>query len=193
MRYPLEHKDRIHHRIVRAASRRLRLRGGEGVPIAGLMRELHLTHGGFYRHFDNKEQLFTEAITDGFEEVGAMLVQAAEQALPGHEVRALIETYLSPQHCEKAAEGCPFAALVSEIGRQPRGVRTAFESALRAHARRIAQFLPGTTEEEREGNFAVLFSGMAGTLGLARAVSDSDARGRMLEAAKALYIKAFAA
>src|SRR5712692_4234286 len=115
MRYPVEHKERTHRRIVRAASRQLRGRGGEGVPIANLMRELHLTHGGFYRHFSSKEQLYTEAIADGFEDVGAMLVRAAEQAPRGYEMQAIIDTYLSEQHCEKAADGCPFAALVSEI------------------------------------------------------------------------------
>jgi len=191
MRYPVEHKEQTHQRIVRAASRRLRGRGSEGVPIAGLMRELRLTHGGFYRHFSNKEQLYAEALADGFEEVGAMLVRAAEQAPKGHELQAIIDTYLSEGHCGQASDGCPFAALVSEIGRQPRAVRTAFESALRAHTRRIGRFLPGASEEERERTFSLLFSGMAGTLGLARATSDPATRRRILEGAREMYLKAF--
>jgi len=35
------------------------------------MRELGLTHGGFYKHFDSKQQLLAEAITKGFEEMEA--------------------------------------------------------------------------------------------------------------------------
>jgi TetR/AcrR family transcriptional repressor of nem operon len=191
MRYPVEHKEQTRQRIVRAASRRLRGRGSEGLPIAELMRDLRLTHGGFYRHFSNKEQLYREALANGFEDVGAMLVRAAERATRGHELEAIIDTYLSEEHCDHAADGCPFAALVSEIGRQPRSVRTAFESALRAHARRIGRFLPGASEEQRERNFSLLFSGMAGTLGLARATSEPAARRRILEGAREMYLNAF--
>jgi TetR/AcrR family transcriptional repressor of nem operon len=191
MRYPVDHKEQTHQRIVRAASRRLRGRGSQGVPIADLMRELRLTHGGFYRHFINKEQLYAEALADGFEDVGARLVRAAEQAPKGHELQAIIETYLSEGHCERASDGCPLAALVSEISRQPRAVRTAFEGALRAQARRIGRFLPGASEEERARNFSLLFSGMAGTLVMARATSDPATRRRILEGARAMYLKTF--
>jgi TetR/AcrR family transcriptional repressor of nem operon len=192
MRYPAEHKEQTRRRIVRAASRRLRGRGSAGVPITDLMRELRLTHGGFYRHFSNKAQLYAEALADGFEDVGSMLVAAAEQAPRGHELRAIIDAYLSEEHCGRASDGCPFAALISEIGRQPRAVRAAFEGALRAHTRRIGRFLSGATEEERERNFSLLFSGMAGTLSLARATGDRATRRRLLDGAREVYRKAFA-
>jgi hypothetical protein len=58
MRYPAGHKELTRERIVRAAARRFRSRGTEGAGIGDLMRDLRLTHGGFYRHFDSKERLF---------------------------------------------------------------------------------------------------------------------------------------
>src|SRR2546426_8007774 len=61
MRYPTQHKQQTRQRIVRAASRRFRSRGTEGATIGTLMRDLRLTHGGFYRHFRSKEELFVAA------------------------------------------------------------------------------------------------------------------------------------
>ncbi len=69
MRYAAEHKQQTRQRIVRAAARRFRSRGAEGATIGTLMRDLRLTHGGFYRHFGNKEQLFLEAFEQALKEV----------------------------------------------------------------------------------------------------------------------------
>ena len=105
MRYPADHKQETRARIVRAAARRFRSRGSEGAAISDLMRDLRLTHGGFYRHFDSKEDLFTEAFTAGLEQVSERLVRAAEAAPREGELKALIHTYLSPEHCDDAANG----------------------------------------------------------------------------------------
>ena len=66
MRYSAEHKQETRKRIVRAAARQFCRHGGKGLAIADLMRELGLTHGGFYKHFDSKQQLLAEAIS-GFD------------------------------------------------------------------------------------------------------------------------------
>lgn len=191
MRYPAHRKQETHKRIVGAASRRFRGRGGEGVAIADLMRELKLTHGGFYRHFDSKEQLFAEAVAKGLEEVAAKLTRSGYEGEAPRSLKAIIETYLSPEHCANPAEGCPVAALASEIARHPRAVRILFDRALRNYTKGIAKLLPGETESERQRNVLVLLSGMAGALSMARAVADEDVRKKILQAAKEFYINAF--
>ena len=162
MRYPAEHKQETRARIVRAAARRFRSSGGEGAAISDLMRDLRLTHGGFYRHFDSKEDLFAEAFAAGLEQVAERLVRAAEAAPRGGEVKALIDAYLSPEHCDDVANGCPVAALVAEVRRRPAATRRAFQHAVRAHIARMARFVPGQTDEERQKTAVMLFSGMAG-------------------------------
>ena len=116
-------------RIVRAAARRFRSRGGEGAAIWDLMRDLRATHGGFYRHFDSKEDLFAEAFADGLEQVADRLVRAAEAAPGGGELKALIDAYLSPEHCDDVANGCPVAVLTAEVTRRPAATRRAFQQA----------------------------------------------------------------
>jgi len=96
---------------VRAAARQFCRPEGKGSAIADLMRELGLTHGGFYKHFDSKQQLLAEAITKGFEEMEAG--NAVRKAKPGAELRMIIEHYLRLEPCSNPGAGCPMAALSS--------------------------------------------------------------------------------
>ncbi|PYQ94823.1 MAG: hypothetical protein DMF96_24515 [Acidobacteria bacterium] len=124
MRYSAEHKQQTRERIVRAAARRFRGRGGEGAGIRDLMRDLRLTHGGFSRHFESKEGLFGEPFEQSLKEVGDRVTKAIEQAPPGSQLKALIDTYLDIEHCNDVAGGCPVAALASEVARRPRAARS---------------------------------------------------------------------
>ncbi|HEX3229189.1 MAG TPA: TetR/AcrR family transcriptional regulator, partial [Pyrinomonadaceae bacterium] len=189
--YTPQHKQETRERIVRAASRHFRRRGGKGVAIADLMSNLDLTHGGFYRHFDNKEQLRVEAVAKGFEDVRANFLAAVKEAPPADQLKAFIEEYLSLDHCANPADGCPIAALASEVARYPRTLRVKMGRAMQEHIETLAKFMPGATEEERERNCFVLVSGMSGALTVARTTADPELRKTILEAAKEFYIKTF--
>jgi TetR/AcrR family transcriptional repressor of nem operon len=190
MRYPAEHKEETRDRIVHAASRRFR-RAGAGVGIGQLMKTLKMTHGGFYRHFKSKDDLLVQALDMSFKEMGARMRATIAKAPPGRELEFAIETYLSEKHCADAAGGCPVAALAAEIGRQPRAVRASFDRAVRSIETAMARFMTGATEEERQRKAGVLFTGMSGTLAVARAVSDDQQRRAILSAARRIYIEAF--
>jgi len=190
MRYSADHKDRVRKQIVRAASRRFRGRGSEGVPIADLMRDLELTHGGFYRHFPCKEELFREALLDGLAEGKARMAAAVEGAPAGQELEAIINAYLSPEHCMNPAVGCPIAALTTEVARHSKKTRSRFARALEGHGDELGRFLPGRTAAARRSAGMLLFAGMAGVLNLARAAPDKAVRRRILEEGRAFYIRA---
>lgn len=190
MRYPREHKQETRERIVRAAARRFRSRGTEGATIGTLMHDLRLTHGGFYRHFDSKEELFIEAFGESLEELSRKMLSALENVPRGGELKALINRYLDTEHSDDVAGGCPVAALATEVARRPPKTRAALLQILKNHMAKAAKFIPGATEEERERKARVLFSGMAGTLNLARVIVDEDQRRRFLEDAKKFYFEA---
>jgi len=191
MRYSTEHKQETRERIVRTASRHFRRCGESGVGIADLMSKLKLTHGGFYKHFGSKDELLAEAIAKAFEEVEERFNGAVSKAKPGTKLKSLIENYLSLEHCANPGEGCPMAALASEIGRFPKAARAEFEKAMRRRVKQAAGLLPGKTERERERNCLALMSGLVGTVNVARALSDPTARKTVLDASKDFYIKAF--
>ncbi len=191
MRYPAEHKQETRDRIVDAAARRFR-RAGANVGIGQLMKTLKMTHGGFYRHFKSKDDLVIEALLRGFDDVRERVGAAVANAQPGRELQTIIETYLSDRHCADVGGGCPVAALGSELARQPRAVRQALEKAVQQVTMRVARFTRGATEKERQQRARVLFSAMAGTLALARAVPDEETRRSILAEARKIYVETFA-
>src|SRR5712692_2733682 len=166
MRYSAEHKQETRERIVKAAARRFRSRGSQGAVIGDHMKDLRLTHGGFYRHFDSKEDLFVEAFQHGVNDISLRISEAIEHAPPGGELKAFIDAYLDIDHCDNLAEGCPVAALATELARRPPAsrARTAFLKVLTDRTRRTAQYMPGATGEERERKARMLMSGMVGTV-----------------------------
>lgn len=188
MRYTQDHVDTTRRRIVEAASRRFRAEGG-AVGIATLMRELSLTHGGFYRHFGSKDALFQEALEAAVDEMAGHMTRIADAAGPEAARAAIVETYLSERHCEHPADGCPLAALGTDITRLPRRSRDACQRVLMAYARRLAPYMPGATSADREQHAVLLFSGMAGTLTLARSLGDRERRRRLLADARAFYLR----
>src|ERR1700726_4240999 len=66
MGYSKAQKEKTHNRIVSIASKRFREKGLAGFPIAELMKEAGLTVGGFYKHFDSRDELVAEAVGAAF-------------------------------------------------------------------------------------------------------------------------------
>src|SRR5277367_5547277 len=93
MRYPAQQKADTHEKILAAAARSFREHGSENNGIGQVMKELGLTKGGFYRHFESKGDLYAAAVGRAFEEQGNRLTAVAEAAPKGAELRAVIEHY----------------------------------------------------------------------------------------------------
>src|SRR5882672_12890105 len=85
-------------RIVRAAAGEFREHGIVATGLADLMGAAGLTHGGFYRHFDSKDRLVSEASADAFAaKIGEM--EASASAAKGRKaLEAIANDYLSPEH-----------------------------------------------------------------------------------------------
>src|SRR5580658_9978916 len=100
MRYRPEHKAEIRQKIVKDASRRVRAEGFTGAAVSAVMRDSGLTHGGFYKHFESKDELLVESLREAFQEIGDRLAHAAGQSQPGTAWKAIVKAYLSPEHCD---------------------------------------------------------------------------------------------
>jgi len=193
VRYPAEQKAETREKILSTAARSFREHGSEMNGIGQVMKELGLTKGGFYRHFESKGDLYAAAVARAFEEQGKRLVAVADAAPKGAELRAVIEHYLSAKHLRAPGTGCPLAALAAEIARQPLEVRKRIHQSMLAYRDRMLPYIPGATVEEKRGRSFILFSGMAGALVAARAIAEPQTRKRALAAARSFYVKTFAA
>jgi TetR/AcrR family transcriptional repressor of nem operon len=192
MRYSAEHKAQNHENILSVAARSFREYGADVSGIGTVMKKVGLTKGGFYRHFENKDDLFVEAVTRAFDEMGKGMAEVAKSAPEGQALRAMIERYLSTRHANAPGTGCVIAALGPELTRKPPAVRKRIEAALDAYRERLLPFVPGRTREERLSKSRLLFSSMAGVLMIARITSDPQVREQRLMEARDFCIKTFA-
>ena len=179
MRYEPDHKEHTHRRIVDSASRQFRMEGMNGPGVAKLMKASGLTHGGFYKHFSSKDDLFAEAIEASVREVGAKLTDCG-QTPRGECWKQIVKKYLSIEHCEHPGMGCPVAALAPDIARTRAATKKEIRNSLEGYKKQLLKFMPGGTSAERENNFALLFSSMVGAMAIARTMSGREEKERLL-------------
>src|ERR1700722_497314 len=114
MGYSQAQKEKTHKRIVAIASKRFREKGLAGFGIAELMKEAGLTVGGFYKHFDSRDELVAEAIGDAFG-VWQRQKEAAESEGQPLTFAKLVDDYVSDVHRKNPGAGCAFSALVGAM------------------------------------------------------------------------------
>src|SRR4029079_10708330 len=95
-------------------------------------------------------------------------------------LEAFIRSYLSPQHRDQCADGCPSAALLDEIARRPTATRHVFTDELMGVIDDIASRLDPTDVDVARKDVLTVFGLMVGTLQLARALTDRDLSDQLL-------------
>jgi TetR/AcrR family transcriptional repressor of nem operon len=165
-------KEVTHERIVGAAARATRRSGYDGTGVADIMKEVGLTHGGFYAHFASREAMLAEAADRAGAESVATLTRIAAGAPPKEALRSMIRAYLAKEHVDGAETGCPVAALGSEMPRQGPKVRRAATRRIKEMIDLVARHSPGQRGTGAYGQALVTVATMVGALVLARAVDD---------------------
>jgi TetR/AcrR family transcriptional repressor of nem operon len=187
MRYSQTHKDETRTKILKSAGRALRAKGPDGVAVADVMKEVGLTHGGFYAHFPSKDALLAEAMRGVFAFSTARYAQMTDGLPPRHALATFIDFYVSANHRDRVANGCPITALNSDMPRQSKKLRAAFDDGVNS----LVEALQGLIEAagiEADGDpralAASVLSAMAGAVAVSRAVSDKRLSEQMLETAR---------
>lgn len=156
--------------IVTAGARMIRERGLEGASVADIMSAAGRTHGGFYRHFPTKTALLAACLERAFEDIVALI---PDRELGPTGVSLFADTYLSDRHVRARAEGCPAAALVTEVSRAPDEVQAAFRSGLNAITCAITDRLPdGANQADAEWMLALMIGAVSCARILDPAVSE---------------------
>src|SRR6202451_4866123 len=138
-------KTKTHKRIVAIASKRFREKGLAGFGIADLMKESGLTVGGFYKHFDSRDELVAEAVSAAFG-IWQRQKEAAESGGQPLSFAKLIDDYLSDVHRKNPGAGCAFSALAPEIARSDKRTRALTSEQVRDDLDLIVGLLPGKNE-----------------------------------------------
>jgi TetR/AcrR family transcriptional repressor of nem operon len=179
MRKSREEAARTRARIVTAAAAEFRRNGIVATGLNDLMSAAGLTHGGFYKHFESKDQLVREACREAvqtaiFERLAAAVSEGSKAA----------SAYLSTDHRDHPAAGCPLSAIGSELARSDEKTRAvATDGFLRLVEIMAGQFgkIPPDAARRRA---LVAVSTMIGALTLSRIVTDSALSAEILEEAQ---------
>lgn len=178
MRFEKGHKASTRRHIVDVASKCVRRDGISAAGIAGIMGEAGLTKGAFSPHFESKDELVREALARA---LGDQQLRIDEDQRIGLDLESAIRKYLNRAHLGDPARGCPSAALLPEIARQPRSTRQVYEKGLRSYVSTLAALLPDANSAASRRRATAIFGLMVGTLQFARAVPDAAEAEQILE------------
>jgi len=171
MRVSREQAAENRERIVQVAAKLFRERGFDGIGVADLMKAAGLTHGGFYGHFESKDDLAAEASGRALKELSQYWTTVIEKA-PDSAFSTIVKRYLSEGHRDAPGRGCLVAALGSDLGRQVRPVRRVVTDGINAFIGQLMQLLPGKSKAARRRQALTDFAAMVGAVTIARAVDD---------------------
>jgi TetR/AcrR family transcriptional repressor of nem operon len=177
-----EVKAETRNAILKQASRLFRQRGVEGASVGDVMSEAGLTHGGFYRHFANKDALVAATIRATFEEITETMEEQAVAVGMKQAVENYLAFYLSDAHVANPGLGCPVPALAGEISRASMALRTEFGGSFIRSLETISKGLSGS-EAARRTQATRELAMRVGAILIARA-SDPTTAKKVLEACR---------
>jgi len=178
MRYPEGHKEQVRERIVAEASKIIRAEGLDALSVAGVMRAVGLTHGGFYAHFENKDELLSEAIKAAGHATQKGLFEASD------DLHGVLEGYLSESHSEHPEEGCIIAALGTQAAGRPETIKDAFDYTARGLIDLVRTKLDGEGDDAPSDESLATTARMVGGVILSRLIEDPELSKRILNAAR---------
>lgn len=166
-----------------AASQAFRERGVSETGVDEVMRRAGLTHGGFYAHFADKNELVTEACAAAFDAAVPNLQRIAAAPTPSARARLLIDSYLGTRHRDNRSSGCVVVAVGADMVRLRDEARAGYTRGFAQHLERLCAALRLSEDPvvNRE-RVTLLMSSLVGGLLFARATDDAATSDAMLQA-----------
>jgi TetR/AcrR family transcriptional repressor of nem operon len=162
-------------RVLDAAARLFREKGVDGIAVADLMKTAGLTHGGFYNHFESKEELATAAFRTAFADALARVARNAEQAGTRGRDKVFahyVERYLARETRDRPGVSCPMATLGTDAARHGPELRAEFADGVRRYIDSFTELMP--CDGDRRGQAIAVLSALIGALTLSRACTGAD-------------------
>jgi TetR/AcrR family transcriptional repressor of nem operon len=169
-------------KIIETAAQEFRRNGIHATGVSEIMAAAGLSHGGFYRHFESKEQLIAEACAANMD----ALVESAATAAEGGDASLLkhLREYLSKNHDDEFLAGCPLVAIGSELGRGDMHTRRAASDGFRQLVDIISLQEHDSDPRIARANAMFKLSAMIGALTMSRIVDDQQFADQILNEAK---------
>jgi AcrR family transcriptional regulator len=181
MPYTAQHKLETRQKILESARRLFNSKGFAAVSIEEVMTEAGLTHGGFYRHFSGKDELYAEAVRWFLCPEAPKAWQRPRRGGAGKpQAERIVDAYFSRDHFNDRETCCPLIGLSSEISHGGETVKAAYQEVLEQLLARLQSDLKGADARERA---LVLVTLCIGGLVASRNVGDPGLARELREAA----------
>jgi TetR/AcrR family transcriptional repressor of nem operon len=167
--YSSKHKRETRQRILESARRLFNSKGFAEVSIAEIMDHAGLTHGGFYRHFRNKDELYAEAVRWFLCEEAPKPWQRPRRNARKPRAQRIVDAYFSRDHFDDRESCCPLVGLPSDVARSGEPVKEAYQDVLEKLLGLLQADLGGPDARERALTLVTL---CIGGLVAARSVAD---------------------
>lgn len=187
-------KEKLRRVILEKAVQYLKRHGRAGSGTDPMMNYAGLTRGALYSHFKSKDDLFAQAICYDLARLEESLARKFRDD-GASAIRRMIEDHLSEESLTNVEASCVFTSLSSDMQRSKPAQRALYEEymtriyAMFADALK-AQF-PGDSSEESHAKATNLYSGLVGTLSMARTMKDPRRAREILESGKHFLIQNF--
>ena len=174
MGYSKSDKAKTHTRIVKVAAKRFRELGLEGIGVADVMKEAGATVGGFYKHFDSRDELVVEALATAFLDLDRWEEHTDT-------LSKALENYLSEEHRDAPGVGCALGALLGDMSRASRSAKSVYTARLKRTLAYSTGLVPPNGNSDRRARAILTISAMLGAINLSRAVSDPNLSREILQ------------
>lgn len=160
-------------RIVDVAGELFREKGFDGIGLNELMQAAGLTRGGFYGHFESKDELASLACERALSANDQYWEELSAKP-PAEALHALVGFYLSDLHCQRMAKGCAMAALAGDVARSGPALQGTFEGGVENFLQVLEPLMQGDGPAARRERALATLSQLVGALVLARAVKSPE-------------------
>lgn len=194
MRTKKGEKEKLRLIILEMAISYFKKNGRSGSASEDLMKYMGLTRGALYSHFKSKDDLFAHAVShdlDRLEELTESIIKRDGQKA----LRFMIEAHLSEDNLTDIGNSCAFTSLASDMQRGKSAHRGIYEShMIRIYAqftKALHEQFPDDTPEQSHSKALNLYSGLVGTLSMARTMKDRAKALQILESGRQFLISQF--
>jgi AcrR family transcriptional regulator len=173
MPYSPEHKRETREKILESARRLFNRMGYSGVSIEEIMSDVGLTHGGFYRHFSGKDELYAAAVRQFLctKTPASWQKRREPSAVTKPRAQRIVDAYLSREHFDDRNGCCPLIGITSDVQRGGEEVKAAYQEVVEQMVKVFEDHLKGPRARDRALALVAL---CVGGMVLARNVGDPD-------------------
>src|ERR1700719_3876134 len=189
-------KQKLRITILEKAIAYFKVHGTGGAGIADLMKDAGLTTGALYSHFESKDDLFAQAVYHELEKLEFELFQIFRRE-GKHALQAMIEQSVAEDTFLDIGDGCVFTSLSTDMQRAAPQYRKRFEDYIvriyELFSDAIHEQFPMFSKEECHQKVLFLYSGLVGTMSMARTMKDVNLAYQVLASGRNALIEGFVA